>query len=201
VTADRSTRLGERLEQLSVAGLLEELEAPAPSACGGSAAALVGAMAASLVRLVASRSPDWADAQGIAAQAGILRARLVHLAEEDVRAYAAATEALAAAHDAGGARDRLLGVALDQASDVPSAIAAATADVAELAAQASRHGRHGLRPDATAAALLAEAASRSSARLVEVNLTTREGDPRTVEARASADAAFRAREQALAEEP
>ena len=200
MTAGRRAAAAGTLEELSFDSLLDALEAPAPSPCGGSAAALAGAMAASLVRLVANRS-DWAEAPGVAAQAGVLRTRLVQLAEDDVRAYAAAMEALAAAREAGGGRDHLIGVALERAAEVPLAIASAAADVAELAAEAAVHGSPALRPDATAAALLAEAASRSSARLVEVNLATVEGDPREREARASAAAAARARERALEEHP
>ncbi len=79
----------------------------------------------------------------------MLRTRLVQLAEDDVRAYAAAMEALAAAREAGGGRDHLIGVALERAAEVPLAIAAAAADVAELAAEAAVHGSPALRPDAT----------------------------------------------------
>jgi len=187
------------LEHASLASLLDALEAPAPSPSGGSAAALTGAMAAALVVLVGRRSPSWPEAAGVAAQAGSLRARLVGLADEDVRAYAAALEALAAARESEGARDHLLGVALEQAAAVPLRIAASCADVAELAALAASSGEPQLRPDATAAALLAEAACRSAARLVEVNLATLPGDPMRDEALAHAAVAARARERALAE--
>jgi formiminotetrahydrofolate cyclodeaminase len=197
VTEGRHAVTAGRLEQLPFGSLLDALEAPAPSPCGGSAAALTAAMAASLVRLVADKAPDWAEAPGVAAQASVLRARLVQLAEDDVRAYAAAMEALAAAREGGGGRDHLIGIALDRAAEVPLAVAAAAADVAELAAEAAAHGAPALRPDATAAALLAEAASRSSARLVEVNLAMLEHDPRERDAHASAEAAARARERAL----
>jgi formiminotetrahydrofolate cyclodeaminase len=156
-------------------------------------------MAASLVVLVARRSDDWADGPGVAAQAGVLRARLTELAEEDARAYAGAMEALAAARGSGGDRDRMLGLALERAADVPLAIAAATADVAELAAQAAASGPPVLRPDAAAAALLAEAACRAAARLVDVNLTTLPGDPRSDAAREDADAAARSRARVLEE--
>ena len=188
------------LEHVSVGALLDALEAPAPSPSGGSAAALAGAMAASLVVLVGRRSPTWPEAAGVAAQAGSLRTRLVGLADEDVRAYAAALEALAAARESEGARDHLLGVALERAAEVPLRIAGSCADVAELAALAASSGQPQLRPDATTAALLAEAACRSAARLVEVNLATLPGDPMRDEALVHAAEAARARERALAEE-
>jgi formiminotetrahydrofolate cyclodeaminase len=154
-------------------------------------------MAASLVALVARRSSDWADAPGIAAQAASLRTRLVELADEDVTAYGAALEALSAAQDAGGSRDRLLGVALERAADVPLRIAAASADVAALGALAAVEGRAPLRPDAATGTLLAEAACRAAVRLVEENLTTLEGDARLDEAHRLATAAAAARAAAL----
>jgi formiminotetrahydrofolate cyclodeaminase len=187
------------LELLTLSGLLDALEAPAPSPCGGSAAALSGAMGASLVVLAARRAGDWDEAGGAAAQGVALRERLVRLAEEDARAYAAAMEALAAARGAGGDRDRLLGLALERAADVPLAIAAATADLAELAAATAEHAPPSLRPDAVTAVLLAESACRSCARLVEVNLSVLPDDGRVAEARALAAAAAQARSRALEE--
>ncbi len=200
MTGERAATASGGLASLPVQDLLDALEAPAPSPCGGSAAALVAAMAASLVTLVARRSSEWADGPGVAAQAVTLRERLVELADEDVRAYAAAMEALAAARGTGGDRDRMLGVALERAADVPLAIAAAAADVAELAANAAAAGTPALRPDATAAALLAEAACRAGARLVEVNLSMLPDDPRLATARDDTVAAARARGKALEDE-
>jgi formiminotetrahydrofolate cyclodeaminase len=199
VTETGAAQSAEGLESLTLTGLLDALEAPAPSPCGGSAAALAGAMAASLVALVARHSPGWRDAAGVAAQATVLRERLVALAEEDIRAFAAAMEALAAASGAGGGRDRLLGVALERAAEVPLQIASASADVAELAALAAVEGAPTVQPDATAAALLAEAAATSSAHLVLVNLTMLPDDARAIEAEACANVAASARERALGE--
>jgi glutamate formiminotransferase/formiminotetrahydrofolate cyclodeaminase len=189
------------LEQHPLAALLDALEAPAPSPCGGSAAALGGAMGAALVALVCRASTDWAEAPGIAAQATTLRARLVELADEDVRAFAAALEALDAAGEAGGSRDRLLGLALERAADVPLAIAGAASDVAELAALAAAEGKPGLQPDAAVGATLAEAAAAAAARLVHVNLATLPDDERVLRASAYADAARAARDRVLGAPP
>jgi formiminotetrahydrofolate cyclodeaminase len=197
VTGERAAAGVGALEQMPFSGVLDALEAPAPSPCGGSAAALAAAMAASLVTLVARRARDWPDAAGVAAQGSALRARLLRLADEDARAYAAAMEALAAARESGGERDRMLGLALERAADVPLAIAGAAADVTELAAAAARHGPAALRPDALTAVLLAEAACRSGARLVEVNLAMLPEDGRVVEARALTAAVQRSSAAAL----
>jgi formiminotetrahydrofolate cyclodeaminase len=189
------------LEQHRLAALLGALEAPAPSPAGGSAAAVTAAMGASLVVLACRASRDWEDAPGIAAQASTLRDRLVALAEEDVRAYAAALEALDAASGAGGGRDRMLGVALEGAADVPLSIARAAADVAELAALAAAAGKPAVRPDAVVAVAVAAAAAASAARLVEVNLVTLPQDERCTQARAHAAAARQARDRAYGAEP
>src|SRR4051812_9176846 len=62
------TNLGDWLEALAAAG-------PAPG--GGSAAAIAGAVAASLVGMTARLSTDgWPEAPGIAVQADLLRGRL-----------------------------------------------------------------------------------------------------------------------------
>ncbi|MDH4176298.1 MAG: cyclodeaminase/cyclohydrolase family protein [Thermoleophilia bacterium] len=184
-------------EQQTLAALLDALEAPAPSPCGGSAAAVGAAMGAALVALVARSSPTWEEAGGVAAQASALRARLTELADEDVRAFGAALEAMAVARGSGGARDHLVGVALEHAAEVPLAIAAAAADVAELAALAATEGKASVRADAVAGALLAEAAAVAAAHLVEVNLAMLPDDERVLVAAAHVEAAGRARERAL----
>jgi len=55
--------------------------------------------------------------------------------------------------------------------------------VATLAAELVERGNPNLRGDAVTAALLAEAAVRATANLVEINLGTREGDARLERAR------------------
>jgi formiminotetrahydrofolate cyclodeaminase len=199
VTTPTAAGNASELGQLSVNELLDALEAPAPSPCGGSAAGLAAAMGAALVALAARQSTEWEDAPGVAAQATALRARLVTLAADDVRAYAAALEALSAAGGSEGSRDHLLGVALTHAADVPLAIARTASDVAELAALAAAFAKESLRADATTAAALAEAAARSAAHLVEINLASLPGDKRVAAAAAAADAAAAARERAVLE--
>jgi formiminotetrahydrofolate cyclodeaminase len=83
------------------------------------------------------------------------------------------------------------------AAEVPLRIAEAAADVSELAALAAAEAKPALRPDAAAAATLAEAAVRASAHLVDVNLATVPGDRRSTQAAALATAAEAARARAL----
>ena len=86
--------------------------------------------------------------------------------------------------------------ALGRAADVPLEIARTGAEVAVLAADAAEHGNPSLRGDATAGALLAAAATRAAANLVEINLASRPADERIEAARthvlAAADSADRA---------
>ena len=72
---------------------------------------------------------------------------------------------------------------------MPLRVAAAAADVALLAAEAARCGEPALRPDATVATVLAAAATRAMAHLIEVNLTTSADDERVVQSRMLAESA------------
>ncbi len=157
---------------IELSGLLDSLQAAAPSPAGGTAAAIVGAMAASLVVMVGHGSPSWPDAAATAADASRLRDRLQVLGEDDVRVFATLLRAYSAsrAPDAGDSASIELIEALLRTAEVPLEIAAYTADVAELAARAATHGKRPMRPDAEAAAILAEAATRAASLLVRVNL-------------------------------
>lgn len=178
---------------------LDELEAPAPSACGGTAAAVSAAMAASLVTMVARGSAAWSDGAGIASQARSLRSRLMTLGDEDAAAFAHVLTTMRSPAGTAAQRDFVLGEALLQAAEVPLRIAEAAADVAELAALAAAHGAPQLRPDATAAAAMAEAAAGAAAHLVEINLATVAGDRHTARAALLAEAARAARSRTLVE--
>ena len=176
---------------------LDELEAPAPSACGGTAAAAAAAMAAALVTMVARGSADWADGAGIASQARALRSRLTTLGDDDAAAF---EHVIVTMRDRSGTpeqRDFALGEALVRAAEVPLEIAETAADVAELAALAAAEGSPRLQPDATAAATLAEAAVRAATHLVEINLATVTGDRYSERAALLATAAAAARARAL----
>jgi formiminotetrahydrofolate cyclodeaminase len=176
---------------------LDQLEAPAPSPCGGSAAAITGAMAASLVTMVARGSADWEDGPGIASQARALRARLSTLSDEDATAFAEVLVTMRQPAGSPDQRDFALGLALLRAAEVPLRIAEAAADVAELAAAAAAEGSPHLQPDATAAAALAEAATQAATHLVEINLAIVPGDRHSEQAARLTAAAAEARARAL----
>lgn len=153
--------------------LLGGLEAPAPSPAGGTAAAVTAAMAASLVMMVGRTSSAWPDGTEVAVAAANLRDRLVALGDEDVKAFAAVLTAVRDRSDVGSGP---FVDALVHGSEVPLEIAEAAAEVARLAARAVLEGKRHLRPDAEAAGILAEAATRSAALLVRVNVAALPGD-------------------------
>jgi len=176
---------------------LDELEAPAPSPCGGTAAAAAAAMAAALVTMVARGSTGWADGAGIASQARALRSRLTTLGNDDAAAFEHVMVTMRNRAGTPEQRDHALGEALVHAAEVPLQIAEAAADVAELAALAATEGSPQLQPDATAAATLAEAAARAATHLVEINLATVPGDRHSKRAELLTAAAAAARARAL----
>jgi formiminotetrahydrofolate cyclodeaminase len=168
------------VDVLRIDDLLDAIASRAPAPAGGSTAALVGALSAALCAKVARISDDG----GAFAQAEALRRRLTGLAAEDAAAFTAALEQLRERDD-----DFDLGRALAQAADVPLRIAEACADVAALGAALAESGKPDLQPDARTASLLAAAATRSAAHLVEVNLGATPGDKRVSRGRLLADGA------------
>ena len=179
--------------QQSVAEFCETISAETSAPGGGSVAAVVGSMAASLAAMTARFSTDqWEDAAGAVAQAEALKARLLPLADEDARAYGNVLLALRMPNEVDEeVRDAAIGDALSRATDVPLAIAEASVDVATLACELVQLGNQNLHGDAAAAVFLAEAAVRTCANLVEVNLATREGDERLERARELVETARR----------
>jgi formiminotetrahydrofolate cyclodeaminase len=180
---------------LSVAELLDQVSSPEPMPGAGYCAALALEMAAGLVTMAARVSrAEWGEARGAAAQATTLRERVAPLAERNAEAYRDAVALLSAAESKG--RDDELRDALARAAGVPLEIAEIAVDVASLAAVVAERGDQALRADAVSAALLAEAAARAAATLVEVNLGTTSSDERVTRAGDLAGSASAAAERA-----
>ncbi len=156
------------------AQLLERLAARTPAPGGGTGAAVAGATAAALAEMAAAfaaaRGGGDPNMENAKERAAILRARLLELADEDVRSYQPVLDALAR-HRTDPDRARAVKAALSGAADPPLKIAIAATEVAELAAAAATApGNEHLLGDATAAAAIAEAATQAAARLVALNL-------------------------------
>lgn len=172
---------------------LDALATTAPIPASGSAAAVVGAMAAEIVAMTSRAATHWSDGAGVAAQARMLSARLRPLALADAEAFA---RVLALRADASSDR-RDLGPALERSLSVPLEIADACAATAELAALAAEHSVGHERADAVAAAALAEGATRAAAALVFANLIVGPGDARASQVSELVRFASAARERAL----
>jgi methenyltetrahydrofolate cyclohydrolase len=188
------------LLDLRLREFLDEIAAEGRTPGGGSAAAVVTAIAAGLLAKVARGSGDiWPEAAGITAQAECLRDRATPLAQADAEQYEAALRARAETPDEQGERrDFALGRAYAKAAEPPLQIVRAASDVAQLAIAVAENGNPALRADAVTAALLAAAAAKAGAELVAVNLTASAGDPRVLEAAKLAEEAARAAEAARA---
>jgi formiminotetrahydrofolate cyclodeaminase len=130
-------------------------------------------------------------------RAARLRESLLELAERDLTAYVPVLEALRIPADDAN-RGARLDAALSAAAETPLAVAEAAAEVAELAAETACDGNTHLRGDAVTGALLAEAACRSAAHLVETNLAGRPEDVRLDAVAALTQRAACARAKALA---
>lgn len=180
-----------RLLDLSVRGLLDEIASDTPTPGGGALAALTGACAAGLVEMAAGNSADWDMRGAVVAQAKLLRGRLTDLAPRNDEVYEEALAAFGLPDEVDtGSRRELIGASLERAAAFPLAIAEAASNVAELAAVVAEEGDPHVRPDATAAAMLALGATRAAAHLVEINLGVLQQDERLLHAtRLAADAA------------
>ena len=177
--------------------LLDMIAAETPAPGGGSTAAFVTEMAASLAAMAARFAHHWEGAAGAVAQAETLRHRAAPLAIEDAVAYENVLTAMRMPRDLEAeVRDTLIGETLSRAADAPLQIAETAADVADLAAEIAVCGNQNVRGDA-AAAILASSAARVAANLVEINLATVEGEERVERARALARSAEKAAQRAV----
>jgi formiminotetrahydrofolate cyclodeaminase len=191
------------LADRSLGQLLEQVAAESPSPGGGSSSALACALAAGLVEMAAAFTisrAEYAERHERMAvmreRAGILRAEALELAERELTVYGAVLDALRMPED-DPARASRLDAALSDAADSPLAVARAAAEVAGLAAEVARTGNRHLRGDAMTGAILAEGACAAAARLAELNLAGRTGDPRREEAAELPNRGWQARLLAL----
>jgi formiminotetrahydrofolate cyclodeaminase len=160
-----------------VGQFLDQLAARIAAPSGGGGAALTAAIAAGLVAMAARFSDAQLPAAvGLADRADLLRRRAAALADEDASAYQAVLDAYALPAAIGERRQRIR-EALQGAAAIPLEIAEIAAQVADMARLAEAEGNPNLRGDATVAALLADAAARCAACLVDINVDQGALDP------------------------
>jgi formiminotetrahydrofolate cyclodeaminase len=156
--------LGEpvRLASVPFDRLLAAFAEPTAAPGGGSAAALVAALAAALVeRCAVASHPQFVD---VRSRATALRKELVAVADEDALALARFVRAIARSP---GTTERAAAAA--DASVHPARLSAAAIEVAELAESLEHHGAMAFRGEAHCAGLLAGAAARAAQSIVSLN--------------------------------
>ena len=158
-------------------GFLDLVASREPAPGGGAPAAVTVALAAALTAMAARFSTEHlADADELAGRADGLREEVVLLARADVAAYGRVLDAQRTPRDDEEGRRRKIRDALTEAADVPLSIAGIGAEVAGLAARLAEEGTPNLRGDVVAAAVLAGAAARAAATLVEINVSAGAAD-------------------------
>jgi formiminotetrahydrofolate cyclodeaminase len=169
-----------RYADLPLAEFDERLASAEPVPGGGSAAAIAGSMAASLLAMVSRLSTDRPKYADYAATheralevAEAARTRLLTLADDDARAFAAFAAARKMAHDTEAeqqAREQATQSAARQASDVPLAVVReCTRVMLSVEAMAGRSNLNAS-SDLEVAGRLAAAAARGAAANVMINL-------------------------------
>lgn len=164
----------------SIHAYLEDLSAREPTPGGGSAAALVGALAAGLAAMVANftqgRKKYAAVAPEVAerlADLGESLHVLEKLVQKDIDAYGAVGEGFAMPRGTDAeraARNKHIQQASVQATEVLFEIADACAAVSEHALWLVKHGNTNLISDAVMAVLLTESALRGTVVTIESSL-------------------------------
>lgn len=167
---------------MSVAQLLAALASPDPTPGGGTAAAIAGAMGASLLVMVAAlpKSKSNTDDERAAlarASAAIqpLASRLTQLADEDARAFDAVMAAYRlakASDDEKAARARAIQDALRQATTVPLETVRACGAAIEYGRAVADFGNRSASSDVGVAIGLLQAAADGAAANVRINLTS-----------------------------
>jgi formiminotetrahydrofolate cyclodeaminase len=193
------------LLDLPARALLDRFASAEPTPGGGSASALAGALAASLVAMVCAmektRSGAAAEREQLDAAAVRTREsaeRLRRLVDDDSAAYDAVVAAYRlprGSEEEKTARKEAVSRALARATDVPRQTAEACLEVMRVAVEAATHGNPNALSDARTAGALAWAGLLGALENVRINLgpqadaaTVAELDALAREARASAAA-------------
>jgi formiminotetrahydrofolate cyclodeaminase len=175
------------IKEQTITAFAEDLASGNPSPGGGSAAAVSGVLAASLVKMVAGLTigrKKYVAVQGemeeIAAEGTRLAALLADLADRDARAYDGVMEAYRlpkSTEEELRLRQEAITEALRHAAEVPLQTARAASEVLVLAVSAADRGNANAVTDAGVGALLAYAAFQAAAYNVRINLSSLEPLP------------------------
>lgn len=169
-----------RLVDLTLTGFADLLASEAPAPGGGSTAALCGALGAALAAMVANLthgkkglSRHDAEMEAVALQGQELKARFLHLLDEDTEAFAAVMAAMKLPKSSEGekaARLAALEAANRRATLIPFQVVEACAPVLELVRAVVERGNPNSLSDAGVAALCLGTACDGAAFNVRINL-------------------------------
>jgi formiminotetrahydrofolate cyclodeaminase len=171
--------------ELTLAEFNERLASAEPVPGGGSASAVAGSLAASLVSMVAelSKRPKYMEHSAlhgkVEADGRELAARLLRLADEDAASYAAFASALKLPRETvleRETRSAAMRAAARVASEVPMQCVETCLEVILAAESLAGRCNQNASSDLTVATLLAEAAAKGAAANVRVNLASVEDD-------------------------
>ena len=168
------------IKDKSIQVFLDELASKASTPGGGSAAAIIGAMGAALNSMVANftvgkKGYEDVDEQAreILQQAESLRGRMTDMVKADVDVFNQVMGAYGMSKetdDEKAARTAAIQEALKAATDVPLACAKAAAEVIRLSEPMAEIGNKNVISDAGVAVLAGQAALRSAALNVYINI-------------------------------
>ncbi|HEB77549.1 MAG TPA: methenyltetrahydrofolate cyclohydrolase [Methylothermaceae bacterium] len=163
-------------KQQSLQRFLDQLASRDPTPGGGSAAAVMGAMAAALVSMVANLTigkPRYQEVEGemrrLLAQAESLRDQLLDAMEADVEAFNQVMAAYRLPKD-NPERSQAIQTALKKATEAPLRCARLCVAVIELCREAADKGNRNVLSDVGVGVLAAHAGLKSCAINVTVNL-------------------------------
>jgi len=172
--------MAEKLTQMTVEGLLAEFASDSPAPGGGSAAALAGALAASLCEMVARLTlgreklkGTWPAMEIVQDKAQHLGTRLRELVDEDTKAYASVVTARRLPKDSSAekaARDHAMQESLLKAAHVPLETLRSLAELSGPILMVAEKGNPNCITDAGAAAVMIEAGAQAAAWNVRINL-------------------------------
>jgi methenyltetrahydrofolate cyclohydrolase len=170
------------LAKLTVEDFISQLASDNPTPGGGSASALAGAMAASLIEMACNltigrekfkdREPEMLT---LLERARTLREQMLAAVDEDTDAYDAVSQAYKLPKNTDeekAARTERIQAALKGACDVPMRVAIAAMEASQLAQIAQKQANPNVASDARVARLLANAAREGAVANVEINLSS-----------------------------
>lgn len=149
----------------------ELVAAREPTPGGGPVAAITLSLAAGLAAMAARYSTEEARGDKLVSAAEQLSVRALDLADTDAAAYQAVVNAYGdPGDDDPECRTERVRATMQRAAEVALEIAQVGAETATLAAQLAIEGNQNVRGEALTAVLLAEAATRSAAHLVAIDV-------------------------------